>query len=129
MLTPFLQWFPQVACSDRPSWRRCHAKLVNSETTEGMWSNWLVLSPVAGPVIVSLIPRPPVTQAGSGSLGCIQPCCKYSTRLVEHLNYKQLLCYIVVLRNNQNLPHKCKINRTYYFFYIYKSYVHACTQL
>ena len=39
-----LQWFPQVACCDRP-------KLANSETTEGMWSNWLALSAVADPVI------------------------------------------------------------------------------
>ena len=32
-----LQWFPQVACCDRP-------ELADSETTEGMW---LVLSDVA----------------------------------------------------------------------------------
>ena len=32
--------------------------LANSETTEGMWSNWLALSAVADPVIVSFPDHP-----------------------------------------------------------------------
>ena len=32
--------------------------LANSETTEGMWSNWLLLSAVTDPVIVSFPDHP-----------------------------------------------------------------------
>jgi len=32
--------------------------LANSETTEGMWSNWLALSAVADPVIISFPDHP-----------------------------------------------------------------------